>query len=927
MTEVSQQISSVKNQLPPQAEASSITKQDSNSFPALIMAFTSDKMNREQISAYLTNEFTPKIFALGGISTVNVMGSMPFAMRIWLNPKKMALLGVTPSEVKNALAQNSLISSSGSMKGEYMNIDINAHTSMENALQYKQLVVTNKNGHIIRLEDVAKVELSSQYYDQAKVLFDGKSGVFAGIGVSPDANSLAVISNVISKLPEIQKLLPPGLKMDPVYNSTTFIKVSIEEVIKTVIEAILIVIIVMLIFLGSFRAVIVPLVTIPLSLVGVFFLMNLMGFSINLLTLLAMVLAIGLVVDDAIVVLENIYRHVEEGKTPFQAAIVGAREITGPVIVMTLTLAAVYAPIGMLGGLTGSLFTEFAYTLAAAVIISGVIALTLSPMMSSKIVNKKMLQSKLVVFVDRVFAKLSGAYARGLNTVITYRPVILLLIIVVLTSCYFMFAGSKSALAPTEDQGFIAVQATAPTPSNLAYLSTFIPPLNKILDAPKQTENSFIIAGYPASNQFFSGLIMKPWDQRDVTQMELTPKIQEALNNIAGVQAFAFEMPPLPGVSSGLPIQFVLKTTLNYPQLNAVMDKLIAKANKSGLFLFANSSLRYDKPQLEITIDRSKASALGINMQTVADALSSAYSGYQVNYFSMFGYSYQVIPQLADKYRMNEKELGDLRIKTASGDLIPLSEIIKFKYDTQPSSLDRFQQLNAATFGGVPAPGVTQGQILSYLQTTASQLMPQGMSTDTAGALRQYIEEGDALIYAFALAILVIFLLLAGQFESFRDPLVILISVPMSICGALIPIYIGSTLGVEFATINIYTQIGFVTLIGLISKHGILMVEFANKLQEEGMDKVAAIKKSSATRLRPILMTTAAMACGVIPLITTSGAGAESRHAIGVVIFFGMVIGTLFTLFVVPTMYTYLAKDRQQMVARSKDEDTQLSSL
>ena len=927
MTDITQKISSVKNQLPPQAEASSIQESDSNSFPNLILAFTSKSMSKEQISAYITNEFTPKIFALGGISQVNVMGNMPFAMRIWLNPKEMALLGVTPDDVKNALSKNSLISSSGSLKGQYMDIDINAQTNLTNVDEYKELVVANKNGHIVRLKDVAKVKLESQIYDQVNVTFDGMQGVFAGILVSPDANSLSVIDKVMKNLPAIEKSLPAGLKLQPAYNSTTFIKVSIKEVISTVIEAILIVIIVMLLFLGSVRAVIVPLVTIPLSLVGVFFLMELMGFSINLLTLLSMVLAIGLVVDDAIVVLENIYRHVEEGKTPFQAAIVGAREIKGPIIVMTFTLAAVYAPIGMLGGLTGSLFTEFAYTLAASVIISGIVALTLSPMMSSKIVNKKMLHSKGVILVDKIFAKISKQYSNALNTVIIYRPAIVILAIVILASCYFMFTGTKSALAPTEDQGFILVQGTGPTPANLNYLETFIPQIRNITSTPPQTDHSFVIAGYPAANQMMSGIILKPWDERKVTQMQLAPKIQQQLNKVAGLQAYAIQMPPLPGSSGGLSVQFVLKSTLDYPQLYTTMQTLLEKANKSGLFLMTMSSLRYDQPQLSITINRSEAAALGISMSDIANALSASYSGYQVNYFSMLGYSYQVIPQLDDQYRMNSEQLGNIQIKTSSGALIPLSQVLSFKYITQPSELDRFQQLNSATLSAVPAPGVTQGQALDFLQQTANSIMPQGMQTDTAGPLRQYVQDGNALIYAFGFAILVIFLLLAAQFESFRDPFVILISVPLSICGALIPIYLGSMFGVEFATINIYTEIGFVTLIGLISKHGILMVEFANKLQETGLNKFEAIRQSAETRLRPILMTTAAMACGVIPLITTSGAGAESRHAIGVVIFFGMTIGTLFTLFVVPTMYTYLAKDRKIMIEKYNLEEEELTQL
>ena len=927
MTDISQAISSISSRLPRSAESPSIQKQDSNDFPSLILGFRSKSMNPEQISAYLNNTFAPKLYALGGISNVEVMGNMPFAMRIWLNPQKMAQLNVSAKEVANALAANSLISSAGQLRTKYGYINVDAKTNLTSADTYRQLVVKQTKNSIVRLQDVATVQLSSQYYKEARILFNGKDGVFIGIIVQPNANPLTVISKVRAQLPAYRASLPHGLTLSTVYNANDYIKASIHDVLMTIFEAALIVFAVMVLFLGSFRAVLIPLITMPVALIGTFFLMKLMGFSINLLTLLSLVLAIGLVVDDGIVVLENIYRHIEEGLSPFKAAIIGAREIQMPVVIMTLTLAAVYAPIGFMGGLSGALFTEFAYTLAASVILSGIIALTLSPMMTSRIITPAVLHSKLVMKIDALFEKTATLYARLLATTLSVRSAVLLFAGIVLVSCYFLYTGTKTELAPPEDQGIIITIGQGTSNANLDYLNTYMPPVLKLPEKFKSvTKSQFLIAGFPSSNSLFGGLILKTWDKRSETAMEIQPKVQAALNNIAGLQVFTASPPVLPGVPYGPPIQFVLKSTDNYSFVYDAMQNLVQKAQDSGLFIYVNNSLKFDYPELQININRQKAADLGINMSDISDILNSALSGNYVNYFTMEGYSYQVIPQLSDAYRMNMHDIDKLYVKTRSGASVPLSSLVEMHYTTQPSALTRFQQLNSATLSAVPKPGVSVGQAYTFLKQAANTL-PSSIETDTSGALRQFIQEGNALVYAFLFALLIIFLMLAAQFESFRDPFIILITVPLSICGALIPLYIGSMFNIGFCTINIYSQIGLVTLIGLISKHGILMTEFANKLQETGLSKLESIQRSARIRLRPILMTTAAMVFGVLPLILASGAGAEARHSIAIVIFFGMAIGTLFTLFVLPTIYTYLAKDRQALVNQWATEDKLIDEL
>lgn len=926
LSQVVQKVNAVLNKLPQDAQSPAISMDSGNSFPSLILSFTSKNLNEQEITAYIKNQLTPKLQSLGGISQVLVWGEKNYAMRIWLNYDKMAHLGVTADDIANALRDNSLIAAGGEIKGPYFNVTLNPTTSLESAQEYERLVVKNKGDYLVRLTDVAKVELGAAIYD-ANVSYNGQKGVFAGVIVASDANVLTVVQNILANMPKLKAALPHGLVMNTVFNNTTYIKASIYDVVKTLIEAVMIVTVVLFLFIGSIRSVIVPIIAIPLSMIGAFFLMFLMGFSINLLTLLAMVLAIGLVVDDAIVVLENIYRHVEEGMTTFKAAIQGAREIANPVILMTLTLVAVYLPIGMMGGLTGILFTEFAYSLAGAVVISGIVAYTFSPMLCSKILSPSIMEAKTVQIVDKLFEKIKNHYTHLLHHIMSVRIVMVLFAVVVLSSCFFLLMGTKSELAPTEDQAFIGFQGTSPSPAGIHYLDTFAPAIYKQISTLDGVQSSFLVNGYPQSNSSFGGVVLKPWDERKQTQMEIMPILQNKLNHVAGVHIFTFEMPSLPGVDFGPPLQFVLQSVNSYEGIYAVADQVVEKMRTSGLFMFADSDLKFDNPQMLVRIDRSKASALGITMRQIANTLAYSYSGGYVNYFSMLGYSYQVIPELLDRMKLTKEQLEQIHIKTASGKMVPLSAIVTFETTTAPLSLNRFQQLNAATISAIPEPGVSQGEAIAYMQNLSKTDIPQSLTHEYKGSARQFLENSSQMGVAFLFAIIVIFLMLAAQFESFRDPLIILISVPMSICGALIPLYIGQLFNFGYASINIYTQVGLITLIGLISKHGILLVEFANKLQEEGYNKVDAILKSASLRLRPILMTTAAMVVGVLPLVYATGAGAVSRQSLGIVIASGMTIGTLFTLFVVPVVYSYLAKDRTQLIATWKAQDQMIQEI
>ena len=900
-TDVMSKVQQTLNQLPPQSQQPIILKKSDTSTPLMYISLDSRDMTPQQITDYATRVVKPQLETVEGIAAADILGAQKYAMRVFLDPIKMGALHVTPADVSNVLSSNNYLTAAGNTKNEYVAINIRAKTNLNTVEEFSQLIVRSKGNSIIRLRDVGKVILGSENYDST-VTFDGQKAVFVALTPTPLANPLTVISNARKLFPSIAHQFPPSLKGTIVYDATDYIRASIKEVTMTIGEASLIVIVVIFLFLGSIRAVLIPLVTIPLSLIGVCTLMMFLGYSINLLTLLAFVLAIGLVVDDAIVVVENIHRHIEEGKTPIDAALIGAREIANPIIAMTITLAAVYAPIGFMEGLTGALFKEFAFTLACAVIISGIIALTLSPMMCSKILTAETTSGTFVRRLDAFFNTLKSHYQRILHSLLNTREIMLVFAAVVLLVLPYLYSHTPKETAPEEDQGFFFVIGNAPQYATINYIETFTKSFNKIYKSFPETDHFFTIKSSPVN----SGIVLKPWDKRSKSQFSMKKPLQERLNNVTGLKSFAVIPPSLPGGGGGTPVQFVIKTTSDFQSLLDVSNKVIDSARKSGMFMYLDNSLKFNQPEVELQINRSKASDLGLNMQSVGRSLSSALSGGYVNFFDLQGRSYKVIPQLDRQFRLTPQQLGQIYVQTENGHMVPLSTIVTPVEQIRPNSLTHFQQLNSATIQGVMMPGTTLGQGIEFLQNEANNLLPKGFAYDYGGQSRQFVQEGDTLVLAFFLAVIVIFLVLAAQYESFRDPLIILISVPMSICGALIPLNLGA------GSINIYTQVGLITLIGLISKHGILIVDFANHLQrEKKLDRRAAVEEAAGIRLRPILMTTAAMVFGVFPLLIASGAGAVSRFDIGLVISAGLLIGTCFTLFVLPTMYTYLAADHR----------------
>ena len=904
LTEVLSKVNSVKYLIPKEANDPVILKSTGQTTAVMYLGFSSQELSGSAISDYLTRVVQPILSTVDGVASADILGGQTFAMRIWLDPARMAGRGVSPDDIAVAIRANNFQAAAGQTKGYFVVSNVTANTDLQNVDQFKRMTVKAKDGGFVRLEDVATVELSAQSTDSS-VAFSGERAIFIGVQATPQGNPLNIVTGVRQLFPELERNLPPSLKMKVAYDSTKFIQSSIDEVKMTLTEAVGIVIVVIFLFLASFRSVIIPVVTIPLSLIGVCSLMLVMGFSINLLTLLAMVLAIGLVVDDAIVVVENIHRHLEEGKTPVQASLQGAREIVGPVISMTITLAAVYAPIGFLGGLTGSLFREFAFTLAGAVIVSGVIALTLSPMMCSVLLKGGAHQGWFAGKVDRVFGAVTRWYGRRLDRSLDYRPITAMFAVTILGLVVFLYQNTSKELAPEEDQGIVFAVVKAPKYANIDYTEFYSSKMDKAFAAFPETDLRFVINGTAGPSNGIAGMLLKPWDERKRSSIKLKPLVQAELSKIEGVNAFAFNLPPLPGGPGGLPIQMVINTTNGYQSVYEEMVKLKDAARKSGLFIVADSDLDFNQPVVRVKINRSKANDLGISMAQIGATLSTLLGGNYTNRFNLEGRSYQVIPQVPRGFRLSPEALENFYVPTTTGQQVPLSTLVTIETATDPNALTHYNQLNSATFQAVPMPGVTVGQAVDFLETQAKNL-PSGYSHDYLADSRQYVKEGNQLAVAFGFALIIIFLVLAAQFESLRDPLVIMISVPMAISGALIPLFFG------VATINIYTQVGLLTLIGLISKHGILMVEFANELQlKEGLDKRSAIEMAARVRLRPILMTTAAMVTGLLPLLTASGAGAASRFSIGLVVVSGMMIGTLFTLFVLPAVYVAIATNHR----------------
>ncbi|WP_312261004.1 efflux RND transporter permease subunit [Candidatus Igneacidithiobacillus taiwanensis] len=912
LANIQAKVQQVTDQLPTGSQLPVINVTVGSTTDLMYVAFYSNSLNQQQITDYLLRVVQPQLATVPGVGEAQILppgagNGNTYAMRIWLNPQKLAALNITAAQVATALQSNDFISAVGQTRGKTVQNTIVATTNLHNVAEFKNLVVAKSGNTLIRLKDVAQVELGAQNYS-SYAFFDGRPAAFIGIQESPSANSLDVASGVKAALKNIDRALPPGLHEAIPYDASVFIKASLDEVLLTIGITLAVVLLVIFLTLGSWRAAVIPGVAIPLSIVGAGLIMWGLGYSINLITLLAFVLAIGLVVDDAIIVVENVHRHIDEGRSPFDAAIMTGRELGSAIVVMSTTLIAVFAPIAFMGGLTGSLFGEFAFTLVAAVLISMIVALTLSPMLASKVLRPTK-KHGFEHFIDARFSALSRFYDRLLRGSLNYVPATLLFAAVVFASIYFLFTTSKSELAPQEDQGIIFSAGTGGPTITPDALVDYGKQILHVFNQYPEKAATFMVTGIStgsgaATNSLFAGLRLKPWSERSTTAMQLQPKIQQALQSVTGLQVASFLPPPLPGSAGGLPVQFVIQSPGSFRKLDQVADQVIAAAYKSGLFFYVTKDLRIDNPEVVLKINRNLAGNLGISMASIAQDLQPLLGGNYVNRFDMEGRSYKVIPQVPDRFRADPGMLKRYYISTASGALVPLSTVVSIETRTEPQFLPQFDQLNAATIQAVPKPGVSMGEALGFFRQAAEKVMPSDYQLNYASQSRQYMQEKSGLLVTFLLAILLIYLLLAAQFESFRDPLIVLITVPMSISGALIFISLG------LGSINIYTEVGLITLIGLIAKQGILIVQFANTIQlEEGLDKRAAVEKASSIRLRPILMTTAAMVLGVLPLVFATGAGAVSRYQMGLVISTGLGIGALFSLFVVPAMYMALAKD------------------
>ena len=913
LTQIQAKVAQVRNDLPPEAEAPIIELETAdNQFAAIYIGFSSAELDQSQITDYLTRVVQPKLSAISGVQRADILGDRTFAMRIWLKPERMAAYGISPTAVREALARNNYLSALGRTKGSMVSVNLIANTDLRTAEEFRQLVVKEQGGVVVRLGEIADVVLGAENYEE-EVRFNGETATFLGVWVLPTANSLDVIASVRQALPQIEAQLPVGMKLGVPYDSTEYIQDAINEVLRTLTETLLIVIVVIFLFLGSFRAVIIPIVAIPISLVGAVFLMLVAGFTINLLTLLAIVLSVGLVVDDAIVMVENIERHLHEGKSASQAAIEAARELVGPIIAMTITLAAVYAPVGIQGGLTGSLFREFAFTLAGAVIVSGVVALTLSPMMGAKLLRAGDTERGFAGWINRRFDSVRQAYTRTLTGTLRFRPVVLTLwvIVALLMVPFYMF--SQRELAPAEDQGVVFGIIQASANSTIDQTSLFTKQVADVYRSFPESKSIFQLT-YPTGG--FGGMVTKPWSERTKTAQQLLMESMGPLSQIPGVRVIPLTPPALPG-GGDFPVDLVIASPAEPERLNEIAQKLVQKAFASGMFIFADADLKFDQPQAEVVFDRDKVRSQGVDLSQAGQDLSTLLGGNYVNRFSNQGRSYKVIPQIKRAERLAPEQLSQIYVTGSKDQLVPLSTFATLETTTQPRELKKFQQLNAVRIQGVIPPPVPLDQALRFLEDEARASLPQGFTIDYAGESRQLRTEGGRFLGTFLLSAILIYLVLAAQFESFRDPFIILGgSVPLAIAGALLFSFLG------FTSLNIYSQVGLITLVGLVSKNGILIVEFANHLQETGKDKLAAIIEAAATRLRPILMTTAATVVGHFPLVLATGPGAGARNSIGIMLVTGMVIGSFFTLFVVPSIYMLLARTH-----RADAEEPVLSPL
>jgi len=901
--DVRDRVSRVRKQLPDDIDEPVIQKVEADAQPTIYLALSSTRHNAMELSDYADRYIKDQLQTINGVAQVTIFGERRYSMRIWLDPDRMAAYGVTPQDVEAALTRENVQMPAGRVESHWREYTVLPLTDLQTPQQFNDMAIRRGEADtLVRLKDVGHAELGP-VSDRSEIRFNRQSAVAVGVVRQSTANPLDISRDVREHLPDISRTLPEGMRADVAYDRALFIKESLKNVYWTIGEAILLVVAIIFIFLRSVRATLVPLVTIPVSLVGAFALMYLFGFSINTLTLLAMVLAIGLVVDDSIVMLENIWRHVEQGEKPLHAALIGSREIGFAVLAMSLTLAAVYVPIGFMQGTTGRLFTEFALTLAGAVIVSGFVALTASPMMCSQFLRHQKSHGRIYSAIENFIERVTRGYDRLLQRALSARPAIIMVGATVAGLGVFFYSQLSSELAPFEDQGVLFTVFRAPEGSTIEYMDKYARQVEGIYATVPEVDRAFVVAGFPTINQGAAFGLLQPWSDRKRTQQKIGESLVMPLFNVAGVLAFPLNPPPLGGSPRDKPVNLVIETTRPYAELDAMVNKVMARASQIAGLTNLDTDLKLNQPQLKVDVDRDKAANLGISGDVLARTLQTLLGGHQVTRFKREGKQYDVIVQIADPYRVSPTDLSRLYVRGTSG-LVQLSNLVKVTESVAPSELNHFNQLRSATITASLGPGLSLGQALAQLNTVVREVLPPTAQVDYGGTSREFKKSSSGIYMTFVLALAFIYLVLAAQFESFRSPFIIMLTVPLSIAGGLFALWL------DGSTLNIYSQVGLVTLIGLITKHGILIVEFANQNRRRGMDRVRAVREAAVIRLRPILMTTGAMVFGAMPLSIASGAGAESRQDIGLVIVGGLLVGTLFTLFVIPAVYSYLASAR-----------------
>ncbi len=902
LAEVTARLQQVRSELPAEAEPPQVEVQRADRpYASFYLSFSSKQRDIPAITDWLSRTLQPQLATIAGVQRTDIVGGRPIAMRVWIDPDRLAAHNLSPGDVFAALRRNNYLAAVGQTKGNLVQVSLLANTDLRSTTEFENLIVTDRDGAVVRLSDVANVELGAEEPDMI-AKFNGDEAVYVGVWPTIGSNEIEVSHRLHAEIARITPTLPPDIQLRVAYDGTIFMQDALKEITKTLMETILIVGIVVFLFLGSIRTALVPLVAMPVSLIGAGAVMMAFGFSLNLLTILAIVLSVGLVVDDAIVVVENVERHVHLGKTRLQAALVGARELVGPIIAMTITLAAVYAPIGFQGGLTGSLFLEFAITLAAAVVVSGIVAVTLSPVMSSKFVHPQGKEGKLTQLVNRGFEVVRSTYARLLDGALQMRPAIVAAAILVMLAAWPLYNYSKRELAPVEDQSHISLFMDVPPDATLAANNrASLDVVKAVTSFPEAKFMWSLTASWGA----FGGMVAKDWKERERSTAQIFPALYGAVSQIPGVRVFPRLDPPLPTPGS-YDVELVLQSDEPPEQMLQRAGAVVGAGWQSGKFLYVDTDLKIDLPEARVVIDRDQVADLGLDLATVGRELGTALGGGYVNRFNYFDRSYKVIPQIGEDDRRTVGPLLDLKIKTPTGQLVPVSTFTRIEATTAPRTLTRFQQRNSVRVFGAVNAGVTKEEGLRVLETAATSLNAPGLTIDHAGESRQIRREGGALTVTLGFAVILIYLVLAAQFRSFRDPLIVLLgSVPLAISGALIFTFLNLT------TLNIYSQVGLITLVGLIAKNGILIVQFANTLQERGLAKMAALREATLTRLRPVLMTSAATVFGHFPLVLASGPGSAARNSIGMVLVTGMTLGTVFTLFIVPVFYSLIAAEHK----------------